>query len=253
MHFTQYFAEDLPAGAYSGHLSIQAGGQWDDGPTFSFVVTKTGYSMANEIAAAQDATDFVRRMADDSNQPYPWTELYKAVHGRGGTQALCSDFAPTLVKIMQEMHVTARLPAANQPVDLDVGFLHNPDDVHTLVKMWNSDVGEWLMLDPMFDLTLKRTSDGQWATPQEMRDATRSQSWSSISYAFLGSAGSAFAKNYYIDYPLLFSRREQWHLARSDALHDAKQPSCEQLRPLHGRIDQSSVTLLINGRSRPWT
>jgi hypothetical protein len=143
-------------------------------------------------------------MADAGSTPVPWTPLYTAVHRNGTATALCSDYGPLLVRLLHEMQLARRLPAANQPTGLDVGFVHNTQDVHTLVKMWNTATQDWLMLDPTFALTMKRASDGEWATPSDMHNATVSKSWNSIQYVFVGPSGDALAKRYYIDYPLLF-------------------------------------------------
>jgi len=201
----RYFAEDLSVGPYSGTLGTEIAGQWYT-TTFSFTVTNSGYSMANEIAAAQWATNFVRTMADASNHVYPWTELHHSLLAAdpGDISAECDDYALTLQRILLEMNLTARLPASEAPQLLNITFDNNGFDGHTLVQVYDTDDQDWILLDPTFDLMVKRTSDGDWATAEDVHDATLSQDWSAISYVFLGSFGDSLVESYYIDYPLLY-------------------------------------------------
>ncbi len=248
----RYFAEDLSTGAYTGELSAKVGGQWQVASAFSFNVTTTGASMQNEISAAQQETDFVRQMADSNNYPFPWTPLYAQAHNRGAAQAICSDFAPLLVKLLGQSRITARLPGSQQPADLDIGFMQNQQDVHTLVKMWNSDTQNWIMLDPMFDLTVKRTSDGQWASPQDMQSATASQTWNAMNYVFLGAQGDAFARKYYIDYPLLYLQIDPSSSTWPDPRPYMTPVDPPTNAPATYAIssDQNPVTLVIDGKTQ---
>jgi hypothetical protein len=160
--------------------------------------------MANEISAAQTLTDSVRQTADGNNIPYPWTEVYTFVHNRGGFIAVCSDYAAILIKDLGEMNLAGRFPGSQQPQLLNVSFVSNIFDGHTLVQIFNSDDQDWILLDPTFDMSMKRSSDGHWATAQDIHTATVNQTWSAISYVFLGSYGNSLAKGYYLDYPLLY-------------------------------------------------
>src|SRR5262249_27082979 len=78
-------------------------------------------------------------------------------------------------------------------------------DVHTLVEVLNPDTSRWLLLDPTFDLAVTRTSDGEWATAEEVSAATAAENFAAISYVPIGANGASFATNYYLDYPLLFA------------------------------------------------
>jgi hypothetical protein len=252
LHVDRYFLEDLAAGQYTGTLEIQVGGQWQTSSSFSFTVATTGSSMTKEIATAEYQTSFVRQMADKQSYPYPWTPLYSQVHNHGDAQAICSDFAPTLVSLLKEARVAQRLPASQQPDGLDIGLMDNGVDVHTLVKLYNTDIGDWMMLDPMFGLTMRRASDGRFATPQEASSATASQSWNSIQYDFLSPFGDYFARNYYIDYPQLFL-----NVVPTATWRDPH-PYMTQVSPPTGTTtasyaiasNQTPVTVLINGKSQ---
>jgi hypothetical protein len=69
--------------------------------------------------------------------------------------------------------------------------------------MFNPDTERWMLLDPTFNLAARR-SDGAWAGPDDVSQATRAANWTAISYVFLGRALDSHARAYYLDYPLLF-------------------------------------------------
>jgi hypothetical protein len=194
-----YFAEDLPLGTYTAQNSTKIGGSWYSS-SFGFSVTHTGAVASTEIATALWAVDFVRHMADLNNNAYPWTDLWN----RTGTRlwALCSDYRNSLLAVLSQMNVESVLPSGQRPRSLDIAF--NGYDTHTLVEFWNTDTQNWVLLDPTFDIAMKRSSDGGWATREDIHNATLSANWSAISYQSVGSYGFAIAKHYYIDYPLLY-------------------------------------------------
>ena len=195
----RYFAEDLTAGTYTAQINTKIGGSWYSSD-FAFSVTHTGAAASTEIAAALWTVDFVRRMADFNNNTYPWTDLWN----RTGTRwwALCSDYRDSLLAVLSQMNVESLLPLAQRPRRLDLEF--NGYETHTLVEFWDTDAQSWVLLDPTFDVSMKRSSDGGWATKEDIHNATLSSDWTAISYQSLGSYGFAIAKVYYIDYPLLF-------------------------------------------------
>jgi hypothetical protein len=202
----RYFDETLPLGSYTGQLGTEIAGTWY-WTSFSFVVTNTGYNMTNEQQSALWATDFVRTMADLNNYTYAWTELAARVASPEYQQvgSSCGTYRDVLLDVLSQMNVTARLPADEQPHLISIGFLEDgADDAHTLVEFWNSDLQRWMLLDPTFDLTATRASDGTYATKEDINAATLNQQWTAISYQFLGSWGDQIAKNYYLDYPLLY-------------------------------------------------
>jgi hypothetical protein len=197
----RYFDEALPLGSYTGQLGTEVGGQWY-WTSFMFTVTKTGSSMANETNSALWATDYVRNMADAQNYPYEWTVLAGTTSGRDRIQALCNDYRDALLEVLTSSNVTARLPATEQPQTINIGF--TTLDTHTLVEFWHTDLERWMLLDPTFDMTMVRASDGTWATAEDLNTSTLNQQWLAIDYQFLGSWGNSIAEAYYIDYPLLY-------------------------------------------------
>jgi hypothetical protein len=142
-------------------------------------------------------------MADFNNYAYAWTDL---AHTNNPAHApiltLCGNYVAELLKVLAQMNVTGSLPASQQPQIFNTYF--NADDGHTMVDFWNTDDSDWIVLDPTFDLAMKRASDGHWATAQDANSATVAQNWSAIQYVPLGSYGTSIAKAYYLDYPLLY-------------------------------------------------
>jgi hypothetical protein len=197
----RYFAQTLPLGSYTARLGTQVDGNWT-WTTADFTVTDNGPDPANEIAAAHWATDYVRHMADTSNWSYGWTPLYKVVT-RTGLMALCNNYAATLVDVLKQMNIAGQQSADHQPTSFDTAFIRNDYDVHTMVQFWNSADSDWIVLDPTFDLAMKRP-DGHWATAADAQAATANKAWSTITYVPLGDFGTAIANSYYLDYPLLF-------------------------------------------------
>jgi hypothetical protein len=72
-----------------------------------------------------------------------------------------------------------------------------------LVELLNLDTGDWILLDPTFSLSAKQ-SDGEWASAEDVSQATLAFDWQAISYVFLSAAGDSYARDYYLDYPLLY-------------------------------------------------
>ena len=141
------------------------------------------------------ATDVVRQMALTDNRAFSWTILAERTLQ---STVDCDDYADALLAVLAEMNV--ELPARQ------LGIALNPNgyDGHTLVEMFDTANQRWLLLDPTFDLTVRRTTDGKWATAEDLSSATRSQRWGDVSYVFLGEFGDYYARGYYLDYPLLF-------------------------------------------------
>ena len=197
----RYFDETLPLGPYTGQIGTEIANQWY-WRTFTFVVTNTGPSMTNETNSALWATDYVRNMADAQNYPYAWTTLASTTFGASRLQALCNDYRDALLDVLAELNVSARLAAVEQPQGIGIEFATLA--THTLVQFWNTNLQRWMLLDPTFDMTMVRSSDGTWATVEDMNTATLHQQWSAINYQFLGAWGDSIAEGYYIDYPLLY-------------------------------------------------
>jgi hypothetical protein len=193
---TRLFVPTLtPNTQYYAMLWTKYGGTWRSA-SIGFTTGNQPPSFGPRMQEAMRLADNVRMMAPPNNIPIATTPLASIVQQRGKAQAVCSDFATELLTELQAENITARR--------LNIAFNTNSFDGHTLVEVNNTDQNGWVIVDPTFDLVAKRASDGLWATAQDISTATLQQSWSDITYVFLGSYGSGYANSYYIDYPLLY-------------------------------------------------
>ncbi len=194
IHVTRRFVPGLPPGLAYGRLQTEIAGQWY-GSDFTFSV---GVNTLPDlrIKNALWATDVVRQMASADNRPFSWTMLSDNISPR--VMAAGSDYAATLLQALTEMNV--QLSARR----LDVTFDTNGYDGHTLVELFDSITNRWILLDPTFDLTMRRL-DGTFATAEDVSQATRTGNWGAIAYEFIEDGVDAYVRSYYLDYPLLFA------------------------------------------------
>ena len=141
------------------------------------------------------ATNLVRRMAAGDDRPYGGTELLSWIANRYG--ALDTDYSGTLLRMLSQVNIrtTARR--------LDVAFTALLSDIHTLVELLEPASQRWMLLDPVFGLSARK-SNGAWATASDVSTATQGWNWSDISYVFLWAAGDAYVQAHHVDYPLLY-------------------------------------------------
>jgi hypothetical protein len=196
IHVPQRFVPNLPVRPLFGRLYTKIAGQWS-WTDFTFSVAANSIQPALQVKAALWATDFVRRMAVADGTAFSWTELSAALDDTQ-LRAACYAYAVTLLQVLSEMNVQL------QSKRFDITFNSNGYDIHTLVEMFEPVTARWMLLDPTFDLTVQRTSDGTWATAEDISAATLAFHWNDLSYVFLGDDGDAHAVGYYLDYPLLF-------------------------------------------------
>lgn len=189
------FVRGLPLGPnLFGMVSAKVSGRWIS-RDFPFQVVGETASLAHRIDGALWATDFVRQMAAPNNIPFASTELYAVT---GGGAAFCTGYAQALLNILVAMNTG--LPSRYLNLCMNANFY----DCHTLVEASPDGGATWMLLDPTFDITMKRASDGGWAQASDISTATRTFAWGAIDYVFLGAGGDAFLKGYYLDYPLLY-------------------------------------------------
>lgn len=196
IHVTRRFVHGLPTGALLyGRLQTKAGGLWS-ATDFTFTVADNTVSPVLEIKSALWATDVVRTMAGDSDShPFGWTLL--STKAWPSYQAICSDFSAVLLQVLGEMNLG--LPYR----DYEIAFDTNGLDGHTLVEVEDPATGDWMLLDPTFDLTVRRLN-GTFATADDVSQTALASNWTGVTYELLGTAGNLYATSYYLDYPLLF-------------------------------------------------
>jgi hypothetical protein len=189
----------MPAGVpLYGRISTRLGGNWI-ARDFTFTVADPAVSTAQRIAFAEWATGEVRRMAGLDNVPAVGSRLASIVSDLNYLTALCTDYAAALVAIVPDLNVGLTVRR------VDVAFL-NLYEAHTLDELLDPDTGRWVILDPTFGLSARRSSDGAMATAEDLQAATVGTDWSAIAYAWHTAAGDGYVRAYYLDYPLLFLR-----------------------------------------------
>jgi hypothetical protein len=186
------FVPNLPTGTLFGRVETKIAGRWYP-RDFTFAVGANTLSGARQVESALWATHFVRSMAASDNRPYSWTELAARKYF-----VTCLDYALTLVQVWTE--INGQVPIAR----LNIALNPNGADTHALAELFVPDTQTWMILDPTFDLTVKRASDGTWATAEDVSAATRAQLWNDVSYVFLSPLGESVARAYLIDYPVLY-------------------------------------------------
>jgi hypothetical protein len=197
IHVTRRFVPNLPTGVpLFGRLQTKISDQWY-ATDFAFTVRANTVSAAIQIDSALWATNLVRTMAPGDNRPFGWTALSKQIESVSRYNAACTDYAATLLHVLNEMNIQT---AARY---LNLSFNATLLDAHTLVELLNLATGDWILLDPTFGLSAKR-SDGEWANAEDVSQATLAFDWEAISYVFLSAAGDSYARGYYLDYPLLY-------------------------------------------------
>ena len=208
---TRRFLYGLPAGKMLyGRVSANVGGRWQ-AKDFTFTAGAGSASEPHWIESAVWATGLVREMADAGNNAFGWTRLWTVVRGRGFMFAYCSEYATALHLILVDMNV--RAPTRTRDVFFDRS---NGRDGHTLMEMALGEGKDWMLLDPTFGLSVKRTSDGRWATTEDMSNVARSGKVEEVSYHFTSTFGDTLLRNYYIEYQKLFLDPSEPRPAGSD-------------------------------------
>jgi hypothetical protein len=206
---TRRFVPDVPTGVtIYGRLSTSIGGQWT-AQAFTFTAVTSTIAATTKVTNALWATHAVWSMAPLSGSPLQGSpqiaaELSDVLSGEAKTAPVCTDYALELQSVLAQMNIGSSVQILN------VALNPNGYDGHTLVEMQNDDTGRWMMLDPTFDLSVKRASDGEWATADEMSIATVAGRWSDMSYEFTSTSGDKWVRQYYLDYPLLFVDVYHW-------------------------------------------
>jgi len=188
----------LPSGAtVHATLYTHYSGNVTHSHSVSFVVGNGSTTAAAMLTVARTLAGEVRGMADDDNQPYDGTPLAAVAASESDAVADCATFTTALLAELADGNV----PLQARP--LSICFNDNSYDCHELVEVFDTDSQRWITLDPTFGL-YALNSQGRPATAQEISTAARARAFDQLSFTYLTAAGDAYARAYYIDYPLLF-------------------------------------------------
>jgi hypothetical protein len=173
-------------------LLAACGGGSDAGVTQKDVAQQPSQS---PVYLASDLARQVREMADDNNVPVSGSPLEAMMISHGHSTATCVDYSTTLIKLIGDNNIPVQARPAR-------GSL-NDWDAHELVEIYNPDRDTWELLDPTFGL-IPHNADGTVASFDDVHKATRAKHWSAITYEYITDRNDDYARNYYVDWPLLF-------------------------------------------------
>ena len=183
----------------------------------------------------------VRSMIGGNGVPLPGSLLSDIVTRKGHIGQLCDDYAETLDDIIREYGLgRSRI--------LQVGLMKNGYDVHTVVEYFYEPQGEWVLLDPTFDLIAKRRADGTFASAEDISRSARTRRWDDIEYVSLENIPS----DYYLDYPLMFLNL----LPTDDGasilpyLEEVKSPVADEGFYLVKAVGADFITLIVDGNKK---
>ena len=157
-------------------------------------------AFTNDTDAAVWATAQVHYMRSCEGASYPWSLLYLDSTDAHKSHPYCSDMAVTAVDLCNRLGLTF---GGHPPRVLQLAFRLGTVDTHTIATVYDQASQNWILLDPLFGMTLKR-ADGTWATKEDQNAATVGKNWGAITYVALCDDLFAFAHAYTLDYPLCY-------------------------------------------------
>jgi hypothetical protein len=199
--------------------------------TLAYVVGNAAVTIKGMFALAYAMATEVRQEADIDDQPYDGTPLLTQSLSEGDAYSDCAAFATTL----RNEFAYANFPLVTRPRLI----CYNQPDCHQLVDVYDPDSQRWETVDPTFGLYALNSS-GQDATAEEISAAVRAMDFASLSYVFLTPQGDAYAKNYYLDYPLLYM--ELFTIDSTSSFEQPPPPSYEPYEDLIGAQTSSPVS-----------
>jgi hypothetical protein len=145
----------------------------------------------------QQQTGAVRLMTQGTgNTPIPGTRLAQQVAAAGHTQALCTDFARTLVPMLLGQRISTRLR--------DVVFDGANLETHEMTEYYDPFLGQWIDTDPTFGLTYWNPSTNSGLSVSQISTDVQAQNFSAVPTTFVTNNGSVYLTNYYMDPILLY-------------------------------------------------
>jgi hypothetical protein len=147
--------------------------------------------------SVQQQTAAVRLMTQGlTNIPIAGTALAQQVAAAGHTQALCTDYARTLVPILLGLNISVRLR--------DVVFDGANFDTHEMTEYYDPFLSQWIVTDPTFGITYWNPSTSTGLSVSQISADVVSQNFGAIPTVLVTSNGTQYANNYYMDPILLY-------------------------------------------------
>lgn len=183
----------LPGQTYYARLITDAGGVFNYVDiSFQAQDSSPPIQTTSLYATVEKLTNSVRLSADEfSNLPTAGTPLADELRLRGRTQADCTDYAYTLVDLLQQKHIYARTVTLTLVGNAWVG--------HTPVEYYAPYLKKWSVTDPTFGLVYFDHAGQQGQSAAELSGYVVSESFSLIHPKFVTSNGDSYMRNYYLD------------------------------------------------------
>jgi len=184
--------DNLLPGSYVARLYTNNAGTWGYEDVWFFTVAQSQPSdPASFYSTVNQLTGSVRLSDRASNVPTPGSALAAEVALRRKTAADCTDFAFTLVWLLQEQHIYARTVS----LTLDGTY----SEGHTVVEYHDPFLQKWSVADPTFGVVYFDNVAQRGQSAMELSQDVFSESWSLIKPQFVTPNGDSYMTNYYLD------------------------------------------------------
>jgi hypothetical protein len=146
----------------------------------------TLYATVNQLTAS------VRLSGDPStNVAVPGSPLAAELALRQRTRADCTDYAFTLIGLLQQKHIYSR----SVVITLDGTYTEG----HTIVEYYDPSWQKWSVADPTFGVVYFDNGLQQGQGAAELNQFVASESWPSILPEFVTPNGDSYMTDYYMD------------------------------------------------------
>ncbi len=171
---------------------------------------------ASFYATIAQSTANVRLSANLANKPVPGSLLATEVELRGNAAAVCTDYAATLVEVLQQNQIYARPVALTQFGGLASG--------HSVAEYYDPFLGKWSVADATFGAIYFKETTQEGQSASELSNLVFLESWDQIHPQFVTNYGSLYMTHYYLD-PITYFLNVviQGETPAQSLVHDPKQ------------------------------
>ena len=142
-----------------------------------------------------DLTSQVRDMADpQTNIPEPGTLLESKTLARGNSRAFCTDYANTLLQLLENNQIAARTRT----------IVFDPLDTHVIAEFYDPFQSKWVVADPTFGVMYFDSSTMIGKSVEDVSGLVINGSWPAIPLTWVTSHGESIWDQYYLDPIILF-------------------------------------------------
>ncbi len=215
---TSWPVDNLLPGTYWARLFTHTASGWSN-VDISFLAgaTPPPSNRASFYSTIEQITGSVRLSADAStNTPAPGSPLAAEIAIWGRSNAFCTDYAYTVVQLLQAKHIYARSVTLTMFGGTSLG--------HTVAEYYDPFLQKWSVADATFGLVYFDDSTQLGQSAIELSGYVFAESWTQIRAKFVTSNGSLYATNYYLDpITLYLNVVVPGKTAAESVVHDPKQ------------------------------